>query len=84
MSQMFNGCSSLSYLDTTNWDMSNVTGSFSYMFTNCKNLTAVDVDGWVTKDMQSISFMFLNCNKLEKILRKEVAAFASCKTYSTS
>lgn len=67
MSQMFNGCSSLSYLDTSNWDMSNVTGSFSYMFTNCKKLTAVDVDGWVTKDTRSISFMFLGCSKLETI-----------------
>ncbi len=67
MSQMFNGCYNLSYLDTTNWCLSNVTGSYSYMFANCKKLTAVDVDGWVTKDTQSISFMFLNCNKLETI-----------------
>ena len=67
MSQMFNGCSSLSFLDTTNWSMSNVIGSYSYMFSNCRKLTAVDVDGWVTKDTKSISYMFLNCNKLEVI-----------------
>ena len=67
MSQMFNGCSSLSFLDTTNWCLSNVTGTFSYMFSNCRELTAVDVDGWVTKDTTSISFMFLNCSKLEVI-----------------
>ena len=67
MSQMFNGCSSLSFLDTTNWCLSNVTGSYSYMFSNCRNLTAVDVDGWVTEKTGSISYMFLNCNKLETI-----------------
>ena len=67
MSQMFNGCTSLTYLDTTNWRLPGVTGSYSYMFANCKKLTAADVDGWVTEKTESISFMFLNCNKLESI-----------------
>ena len=42
MSYMFNGCNSLTTLDVSNWDTSNVT-NMSDMFNDCIALTTLDV-----------------------------------------
>ena len=44
---MFEGCTSLSSLDVSGWDMSACTSTY-YMFANCISLSSLDVSGWDT------------------------------------
>ena len=66
MANLFNGCTSLTRANTSNWDTSNVTNMYT-MFYNCKSLTALDVSNWDTKNVTNIYGMFSNCNKLTSL-----------------
>ena len=63
MNDMFNGCKSLTTLDVSNWNTSNVT-SMDSMFSNCESLTTLDLSKWDTSNVIYMSNMFRYCNAL--------------------
>ena len=66
MSNMFRKCSSLTSLDVSNWDTSNVT-DMTYMFNSCQSLTSLDVSNFNTSKVTNMTEMFNNCSSLRKI-----------------
>jgi len=62
---MFEGCSSLTTLDLSNFDTSNVE-SMSWMFGECSSLTNLNLNGWILKDGNDYNSMF--CHVLEDIV----------------
>jgi surface protein len=66
MSGMFTNCSSLTTLDVSGFDTSNVT-NMATVFTNCSSLTTLDVSGFKTGSATSMSGMFSGCAKLTSL-----------------
>ena len=66
MSRMFNGCSSLTSLDVTNFDTSAVT-NMSEMFHRCRSLTSLDLSSFDTSAVTDMSAMFSECSALTSI-----------------
>lgn len=58
LGQMFQGCSSLVSLDTSNWDTSSGT-NMENMFSGCSSLENLDVSGWDTSSVTNMSGLFL-------------------------
>ena len=65
MSYMFDGCSSLTTLDLSDWDTSNVTNMVA-MF-SCSSLTTLDLSGWDTSNVTDMRSMFYYCSSLTTI-----------------
>ena len=63
MSWMFKDCSSLTSLDLSNFDTSNVT-DMSWMFSTCSNLTSLDLSHFDTSNVTDMNTMFYKCVKL--------------------
>ena len=63
---MFYGCSSLTELDLSSFDTSNVT-SFDFMFDGCSNLTELYISSFDTSSAVSMFQMFCNCSNLTKL-----------------
>ena len=65
MSNMFNGCRSLSSLpDISEWNTNNVT-DMSYMFNGCRSLKSLpDISKWNTNNETDMSYMFNWCTSL--------------------
>ena len=63
---MFGHCESLTSLDVSNFNTSNVTG-MSWMFAYCTSLTSLDVSNFNTSNVTNISAMFSNCANLKTI-----------------
>lgn len=63
---MFYGCTSLSSIDFSGLDTSNVTNMGS-MFQNCNSLTNIDFSGLDTSNVTSMDKMFQGCNVLTNI-----------------
>ena len=63
MSYMFQCCGSLTALDVSGFDTSNVVSMFN-MFLLCSSLTALDVSGWDTSNVTSMGNMFYGCGSL--------------------
>ncbi|EGP5344099.1 BspA family leucine-rich repeat surface protein, partial [Enterococcus faecium] len=63
MSSVFYGCNSLTSLDVSNWDTSNVT-NMPNMFFGCNSLTSLDVSNWDTSNVTNMSNMFFGCSGL--------------------
>ena len=57
---MFNGCSSLTYIDVSNFNTAAVT-DMSYMFYNCNKLTSIDVSNFSTAAVTNMQAMFYDC-----------------------
>jgi len=68
MSFMFDGCSSLTKLDVSNFDTSNVT-DMGYMFSGCSSLTSISIDasGFNTENVTNVTDMFSGCSSLTSI-----------------
>ena len=66
ISYMFSYCSSLTSLDLSNWDTSNVT-SMTSMFYNCNNLTSLDLSNWNTSNVTKMNLMFYYCTSLRSL-----------------
>ena len=66
MSDMFNGCSSLTSLDLSGWNTSNVT-DMSEMFGDCNSLTTLDLSGLNTENVTDMSNMFWKCSSLTSL-----------------
>jgi len=54
---LFYGCSSLSILDVTNWDVTNAANK-SYMFNQCTSLSELDFSNWNMSNTTTIKGMF--------------------------
>ena len=66
MDSMFYNCSSLTQLDVSNWDMSQVTSTYA-MFNNCSSLTQLDLSNWNMSQVTNMSAMFNNCSSLTQL-----------------
>ena len=55
--RIFSRCTSLTSLDVSGWDTSNVT-LLDYIFFSCTSLTSLDVSGWDTSKVVDVSQMF--------------------------
>ena len=67
MATMFNGCSSLTSLDLSNFDTSKVK-NMSRMFSGCSSLTSLDVSNFDTSIVTDMVYMFYNCTSLTSLL----------------
>ena len=64
MGWMFNGCSSLSFLDLGSFDTRNVS-VMTYMFYGCSSLTRIIAgDNWSTQNVTESEYMFGACTSL--------------------
>ena len=63
---MFQDCTSLTSLNLSGWNTSNVTDMFM-MFSGCNNLASLDVSGFDTSKVTSMGRMFENCKNLTVI-----------------
>jgi surface protein len=66
MVSMFSGCSSLSSVDVSEWDTTNVmymTGVFS----GCSSLTSLDISNWDTTNGAMRWELFTNCTNLSEL-----------------
>ena len=66
MAYMFDGCSSLTSLDLSNFNTSNVTSMYS-MFQNCSSLTSLDLSNFNTSNVTSMNSMFYYCSSLTSL-----------------
>ena len=65
MSNMFNGCNLLTYIDISGWDVSKVK-STEGMFTGCNNLTYCEgIEELKFKNIEKMAAMFAGCNKID-------------------
>ena len=62
---MFYECSSLTYIDLSNFNTNNVT-NMSWMFYLCSSLTNIDLSNFNTNNVTYMIKMFYGCNKLTK------------------
>ena len=74
MFSMFSGCSSLTSLDLSSWNTSNVE-SMGSMFRNCSNLTNLDISGFDMSNVQNAYGMFNGCSSLNTIVLGENFVF---------
>jgi surface protein len=65
---MFDGCTALTTVNTTDWDTSNVY-NMEYMFRNCTSLTELDLSSFVTSNHNTgmFNYMFYGCTALETL-----------------
>ena len=63
---MLESCGSLTSVDTTGWDTSNITDMFC-MFNSCNRLTTLDVSNWNTSSVTNMTSMFSNCISLTNL-----------------
>ena len=66
MSYMFDTCTNLTSVNSSNWNTSNVT-TMRYMFSVCNNLTSLDVSGWDTLNVTTMESMFRSCDNLTSL-----------------
>ena len=66
MESMFQGCSSLTSLDVSNFSTQNVTNMQS-MFQGCSSLTSLDVSNFSTQNVTKIQSMFRGCSSLTSL-----------------
>ena len=63
---MFSRCTSLTSLDLSNFDTSNVT-SMNYMFSRCQSLTSLDLSNFDTSNVTDMDSMFYTCESLTSL-----------------
>ena len=63
---MFNGCSDITEIDVSNFDVSQVTYMNS-MFRGCSSLTSLDLSNFDFSMVTCVEYMFYGCSKLEYI-----------------
>ena len=66
MGSMFSGCSSLTALDLSRFNTSEVTNMWS-MFHGCSSLTSLDLSSFDTSQVMYMSSMFSSCRQLKSI-----------------
>ena len=66
MNNMFYECSSLTSIDLSGWNTSNVT-VMNNMFHGCSSLTSLDLSSFDTSNVTNMTWMFYNCNSLTSL-----------------
>ena len=66
LSYMFSNCYNLTYINTQDWDVSNVT-SMKSMFSNCELLPELNINNWDTSNVTNMEGMFSKCYKLTEL-----------------
>ena len=66
MQIMFQGCSSLTSLDVSNFNTQNATNMY-YMFQGCSSLKSLDVSNFNTQNVTNMYYMFQGCGSLTSI-----------------
>ena len=66
MNLMFFNCTSLTYVDVSNWDTTNINNLAS-MFYGCGNLNNIDVSNWNTSKVTNMNHMFYSCSSLTSL-----------------
>ena len=66
MFSMFGGCSSLTSLDVSNFNVANVT-DMSSMFSDCSTVTKVDLSSFDTSKVTDMSGMFFGCTSFTNL-----------------
>ena len=61
---MFSGCSSLTYIDLSNFNAQNVTNMYG-MFNECESLKNINLSNINTQSVTNMSLMFFGCISLE-------------------
>lgn len=64
ISSMFFGCESLTSIDLSHWNTSNVT-LMNRMFANCPSLNSVNTTGWDTSNVTTMQLMFFGDTNLK-------------------
>ena len=67
MSEMFDNARSLTNLDVSRWNTSNVT-NMGWMFSDASSLTSLDVSNWDTSKVTDMSYMFDGASSLALIV----------------
>ena len=84
LNNMFSSCSSLTSLDLSNFDTSNVQYMES-MFSSCSSLTSLDLSNFDTSKVSEMKHMFQNCSKLSNLtLGNDWASNSSIKSFDLS
>ena len=78
--QAFINASNLESVNTSSWDISNVTNT-NNMFFNCKTLASLDVSKWNTGNVTDMSGIFNSCQKLQSI---DVSKWNTSKVINTA
>ena len=72
MRQTFNGCSSLTELDLSNFETSyNLFEDLYMTFYRCSNLSVLDISKLITSNVSEMGGMFRSCSKLKTIYASE-------------
>ncbi|MGL4481886.1 MAG: MucBP domain-containing protein [Lactococcus garvieae] len=66
MQRVFGGCASLTSLDLTSWDVSNVTTIFSFL-NGATNMESLNVSNWNVSNMIAITYAFSEMPKLKEL-----------------
>jgi len=66
MEEIFENCSSLTSLDLSSFDTSNVTTMY-YMFDDCSSLTSLDLSNFNTSSVINMGNMFWDCSSLTNL-----------------
>ena len=67
LSYTFRGCTALTTIDTTNWDISNVT-ALDGLFYGCGNLVKINgIENWNTSKVTGVWDLFFGCGSLTDI-----------------
>ena len=88
---IFAGCSSLTSIDFTHFNIQNAT-SYSYMFHTCNSLASINLSNLNTINVENMEGMFFQCYKLNSInissfnthnLRNMANMFQSCTSLTS-
>ena len=78
MSNMFRGCSTLSRLDVSKWDVSSCQ-QMNATFHDCSSLKTLDVSKWNTASAVYMNYMFHGCTALTSL---DVSKWNTSKVYT--
>lgn len=78
MGKMFSSCYSITSIDLSSFDTSNVC-NMDWMFYGCENLTFIDLSSFNTSNVENMRYMFNHCSNLTTI--KGVIDMKSCTEY---
>ena len=77
MDSMFCLCQTLTKLDLSNFDTSNVTTMY-FMFSHCYSLSQLDLSSFDTSKVFHMHYMFYDCYKLTEL---DLSSFDTSSTY---
>lgn len=77
ISYFFSGCQSITNIDLSNWDVSNISWMGGIFF-GCGALTKFSFKNWKTLNVFAMTSVFKNCHSLEKITDADNLDMTTC------